>query len=204
MATRPARRCTSPRSRDGQPCTNYAMHGSTVCHAHGGKAPQTRRRAAERLAEQKARKLVDTYNPAADPVENPVAGLLQLAGEIRHFKDYLAGRVMEMRNEDWRRSDDKGAEQLRAEIALYERALDRTARVLGELIKLDLEARLVRISEQQGAMLGEVIARSADALLAAVVGAVDEAAAEAVRCAWPGWLGEIVPREIAAVAGGER
>lgn len=62
----------------------------------------------------------------------------------------------------------------------------------------------VRIAEQQGVMLGEVIARSADALLAAVVGAVDEAAAEAVRRAWPGWVQVIVPREIAAVAGGER
>jgi hypothetical protein len=50
-AQRPAIRCRAHRSRDGQPCGNYAMHGCLVCHAHGGRAPQVRRVALFTLAE---------------------------------------------------------------------------------------------------------------------------------------------------------
>jgi hypothetical protein len=45
---RPAVRCTAHR-RDGQPCRAWAIHGGTVCWAHGGAAPQVRRAALARL-----------------------------------------------------------------------------------------------------------------------------------------------------------
>ncbi len=35
----------------GRPCRRPRMHGGYVCHTHGGKAPQTRRRAAVRQLE---------------------------------------------------------------------------------------------------------------------------------------------------------
>ncbi len=47
---RPAKPCTARRT-NGEPCKNYAMLGTTVCHAHGGKAPQTRQAARRRLEE---------------------------------------------------------------------------------------------------------------------------------------------------------
>ncbi|GAA2875663.1 hypothetical protein GCM10010517_36610 [Streptosporangium fragile] len=204
MKTRQARRCSSKRSRDGQPCEAFAMNGSTVCHAHGGRSPQAKRRAAERLAEQRARKIMSNYNPGGEPVTNPVTELLKVAGEIRSFKDFLAGRVAEMRAEEWRRANENGAEQLRAELTLYERAMDRTARVLGEVVRLDLESRLVRITEQQGAILAEVIRGSLDAhrdRVLVVLGSSAEAAT--IRKAWPDWAAEIVPAQIAAVTKGE-
>ncbi|GAA3027418.1 hypothetical protein [Streptosporangium longisporum] len=79
-----------------------------------------------------------------------------------------------------------------------------------------------RINEEQGLLLAEVIRRTADALLDSVTELVvdlaereinedsDEevrrfaaAAVATVRAQWPTWLGQIVPREIAAVTGGE-
>jgi hypothetical protein len=45
---RPAVRCTAHR-RDGRPCRAWAIHGGTVCWAHGGAAPQVRRAALARL-----------------------------------------------------------------------------------------------------------------------------------------------------------
>lgn len=36
-------------NRHGQPCKNWPMYGSVVCHAHGGRAPQVRRKAQERI-----------------------------------------------------------------------------------------------------------------------------------------------------------
>jgi hypothetical protein len=47
---RPAVRCSARRS-NGHPCKNYAMLGGRVCHAHGGRAPQTRKAAQRRLAD---------------------------------------------------------------------------------------------------------------------------------------------------------
>ncbi|WP_031171799.1 hypothetical protein [Streptosporangium roseum] len=205
MSTRQARRCSATRSRGRGPCNNYAMNGADVCHAHGGRAPQTRRRAAERLAEQKARTAMSSYSPDPAPVDNPIAELLQLAGEIKTFKDYLAGRVAEMRADDWRRTDDKGTEQLRAEVTLYERAMDRTARVLGDLVRLDLETRLVRLNERQGAMLAAVIRGSLDEHLARVLDLLGtRAEADAIRQSWPIWSSQIVPAQIATVVAGDR
>lgn len=37
--------------RNGEPCKNAAMNGSTVCRMHGGAAPQVRRRAQQRILE---------------------------------------------------------------------------------------------------------------------------------------------------------
>jgi hypothetical protein len=42
--------CTA-RRRNGEPCQNAPMKGSTVCRMHGGAAPQVRRRAQQRLLE---------------------------------------------------------------------------------------------------------------------------------------------------------
>lgn len=156
---RQAARCTARRSSDGEPCKNFAMNGAKVCHAHGGRSPQVRRRAAERVAEREAARAMEAYRPLVSAVENPVDELLKLAGEIKQFKDYLGGRVAEMRAESWRFTDDKGAEQLRAELALYERALDRTERVMARLVQLGLEERLVRISERQGRQFADALHR---------------------------------------------
>jgi hypothetical protein len=46
---RPSVPCRARRSRDGGRCQNWAMRGSAVCHAHGGRAGQVRRAAEQRL-----------------------------------------------------------------------------------------------------------------------------------------------------------
>lgn len=47
---RPAVRCHAHRT-NGEPCGNYAMHGASVCHAHGGRAPAVRKAAQRRMVE---------------------------------------------------------------------------------------------------------------------------------------------------------
>jgi hypothetical protein len=143
-------------------------------------------------------------NGALAPLEDPVGALLRLATEIVAFKDFLAGRVAELREQEWRFTDDRGAEQLRAELSLYERALDRTARVLVDVNKLGLEERALRnaerVAERQGDQIAEVIKRILEAIQDRIVYAVDETTADRVRAAWQGWVGEIVPRELVRMA----
>ena len=39
------------KTRDGDQCEHWPMHGQRVCHMHGGKAPRAMARAEERLRE---------------------------------------------------------------------------------------------------------------------------------------------------------
>jgi hypothetical protein len=73
------RRCTAHRQRDGEPCGSFAMRGSSVCHIHGGAAPQTRRKAQIRWQAFEDMKAYDAilarehgdFRPVTgDPVEN--------------------------------------------------------------------------------------------------------------------------------------
>src|SRR4051812_24427959 len=43
------RRCHAHKT-NGDECPNWAIRGGTVCHVHGGRAPQVRMAARERLA----------------------------------------------------------------------------------------------------------------------------------------------------------
>jgi len=106
-----------------------------------------RRKAAERVAAQQA--LADLGRHGVVPVVNPLEALAGLAGEIVATKDIFRERVAQLREEAWRYSDAKGGEQLRAEIAMYERALDRSARVLADIARLKIDERLTAITEQQ-------------------------------------------------------
>lgn len=43
------RKCKARSSRTGKPCQHWAIKGGTVCLTHGGRAPQVKRKAQERL-----------------------------------------------------------------------------------------------------------------------------------------------------------
>lgn len=169
------------------PCRNFPVKGSTVCRMHGGAARQVRRKAAERVAGDRAQRMAERYAPAAEPISDPLSALLTLAGEIAGFKDFVGARVAELRAESWR-YEGINAEQLRAELALYERSLDRAARVLVDINRLDLEERLVRVSERQ-----------AEQVAAVVTGVLDELDLSPEQAAR---VPEVVPRRLRAIAGG--
>ena len=144
-------RCAAKTSA-GVPCKRFAIAGASVCPAHGGKAPQVRAKAAEVVLEQRARALLP-----AQFVEHsdPLGEALRTLSEAVAFRDALRELVGEVSK--IRYSDDKGAEQLRSEIAVYERALDRVGKMCADLIRLDIESRLVRVAEVQAAAIVTVI-----------------------------------------------
>lgn len=151
------RRCRAT-NRRGSQCGRTAPLGSRVCSFHGAKSPQAKRKAAERVAEQADQAVYARYAPDASPLEDPIGALLGVAGEITGFKDFVGARVAELRAEGWRYRGE-AAEQLRSEVAVYERSLDRAARVLIDISKLGLEERRVQIYESQGQMFATVLNR---------------------------------------------
>lgn len=173
MEPTPARRrCTASRS-NGQPCNKPPVRGAMVCATHGGSAPQVKAAAAARVAEAEVRRGLARLDVA--PVDDPFTELSKLAGQVVAWKDALAGKVNRLTGGGCDRcgGDDvdriryeatgAGTEQLRAEVALFERALDRCASVLGLIAKLNIDERMARISERQA----DAVVRAVDAAIAA-------------------------------------
>lgn len=160
MPRRPIKdQCAANSKQTGQRCKQYAREGATVCRYHGGNARQVRRKAAERAAETDLRQVLARLDVA--PVDDPLTEMSRLAGQVVAFKDKCAELVNQL--EDRIRYEDvKGSEQMRSEVALWERALDRCNTVLGTMARLKIDERLAAISEKQ-----------ADAILAAIDAALD-------------------------------
>jgi hypothetical protein len=127
------------------------MNGGEVCEWHGGRAPQVRRKAAERYAEQKAAQFVRTMK--IDPVDNPLVALSMVAGEMSAIKDRLGGIVDNLEDAALRSTDDKGSEQIRGELSAYLSQLNSFAGTLGMIAKLNIDERLARITEAQKMMV---------------------------------------------------
>lgn len=153
-------KCTGTRSSDGEPCTMWPIRGATVCKMHGGFAPQVRAKAEQNLAAQAARRAFGRLRDVSAPVDDPLTELQKLAGDVVAWKEFLAGKIA-----DIERLSYEGAtsgEQIRGEVQLWERALDRCNTVLATCARLDIDGRLATISE-----------RKADAVIAAIEAALD-------------------------------
>lgn len=134
------------------------MKGGKVCSAHGGKAPQVMAVAKRREAEAQARRRfarryaeqgIPDFEDAVTELERVIAETIALKDVAREAFDQLAG--------DIRYEHDKGGEQLRAEVAFYERMLDSTGKKLIEYERLGISERKVRLAEAQAQMLVMVI-----------------------------------------------
>lgn len=149
------------RRRNNIPCANRIPDQGYRCRYHGGNAPQVRNAKARERLETAAMRLVPNL-VTGEPID-PIARLIELAREADAFRAGVVQLVNKLNNRI-RYQDDKGAEQLRAEIVVYERALDRAARLYLDLCKLNLDERLMRIREREAlAMLAALDAGLGDA-----------------------------------------
>jgi len=118
------------------------MQGSDKCRMHAGK-----RSADVKLDAQAARALARLDVP---PVDDPLSALALLAGQAIAWKDDMAAKVAELTS---LRYSTEGGEQLRSEVALWERALDRCERFCVSMARLDIDERLTAIAEAQAEVI---------------------------------------------------
>lgn len=164
-------KCTG-HNRAGKPCGLNPLEGQEVCHLHGGRAPQALAGARRRAVEAEARQVLAArwQNGAETAVADPLSELARLAGEAVAFKDYLRDQVTQLEGTltYWQEKDydtdpdglggwTKAAEEVRAVVAAYERALDRTAKILASIVKLDLAGRLLEVRGRQAEAIADAV-----------------------------------------------
>lgn len=137
----------------GKPCRNPPVRGGTVCRMHGGSAPTVKAKAAERTADAGLRNLAAGYD--ITPVGDPFTELLTLAGEVLGMKD-LARELV---------ADLSAADGPDANLAVYERALDRSAKVLADIARLKIDDRVVQVGAQINEDLGAQIAKVVEGIV---------------------------------------
>lgn len=172
-------RCGARKRQGEGTCTQPAGWGTDHqgvghCKLHGGSTPAQTTQANRRRAENEARALLAELHVA--PVEDPLQALLKIAGQVLAWQEATASLVNEL--EEVRYEGATGAEQLRAEVALYERAMDRAVAVLAAIARLNIEERLARVTERQA----DAVIDAIDAALAAV-GVTGQDAAKAKQAA---------------------
>ncbi|HZR50098.1 MAG TPA: hypothetical protein VFB06_11320 [Streptosporangiaceae bacterium] len=149
--------CVSP-CKDRTPCHSPRMvTGTEKCRMHLGKKAQPV--IAEARIEQAARKLL--YQHDAAPVADPLEALQRLAGRALALEETIGTLVNDLRS--LRYETEAGGEQLRGEVAVLERAMDRAGRLLVDIAKLNIEERLAKVTMRQAQM-------AMDALAAAMAG----------------------------------
>jgi hypothetical protein len=142
----------------GEPCKNIPVVGQKRCRMHGGINPTTGAKRAEVIAERQVAAIIGRLD--IEPVEDPLTALKMLAGEALAWKDVLATVVSDLTVIRYRTDN---AEQIRGEVAIFERAMDRCASILGMIAKLKIDERLATISEQQAALLTQALFASYEA-----------------------------------------
>lgn len=127
-------------------CIREVKQFATSCRYHGGTAPHMEAAADDRRLDAQIERTVRERLGSAAPVENPLRALQALAGEAIEWKLVLREKVSDLGQ--WRYEDDKGGEQLRSEVVLFERAMDRCEKVLVSMARLNIDERLAAIDER--------------------------------------------------------
>ncbi len=149
--------------RNGEQCKNEAMTGIPVCYHHGGNLPAPMAKSKRTLAENKLRKSIDTVE--VREVTDPLAEFSRLVSEVVTWKDALAVHVAALN--EYRFTDAKGGEQLRAEVALWERAMVHAGKLLETWVRLGLDTLVVEMHVRVTKIQVDAMTRGLDAYRAA-------------------------------------
>mgnify|MGYP001026058986 CR=1 FL=1 len=208
-----SRHCGARRKQGTGTCTRPAGWGTDhpgigPCKLHGGSTPNHTNAART----ERARRAVATYGLPRDI--DPAKALLEEVHRTAGHVAWLAAKIAESDEdslvwgpaEETEKSatpvpgtDTKHAARPNVWLDLYQRERTHLVRVSKAALDAGINERLVKLAEQQGTMLAEIIRRSAEALLAETTALLDDEPAAQVRRAWPGWIARIVPAQIAAV-----
>lgn len=173
MSVPDEQRCTATSRQTGRRCGARRVPGATVCHWHGGKAPQTKAKAEERVRTEAAR--AEAARFAARTDIHPADALLELVHYQAGIVTYWRNRIEDITDADleWgvtrekTGGDDHGTTSEAAPHIAYKlltEAQDKLAAYASAALRAGVDERRVRLAEQQGALVAQVIRGVLDAL----------------------------------------
>lgn len=157
-------------------CTNRVKApGNKLCGScmrfltSKSQAPDVRRKYTEVAIEDESRRLlreliaaneIDIELREFDKDFNPFDALLGIVQEQVQWKDICLAKLAKLKEDEWRWDGDRAGEQLRSEVVIYERAVERATKTLERIARLGIEERLMRIAERQAAIVETAIVRT--------------------------------------------
>jgi hypothetical protein len=108
-------------------------------------------KAAANVTEQTARRELAKLD--VGPVSDYLGAFAEVTGQVLAWKDVAARMVNDLDGLRYESFGNGGGEQLRSEVALWERALDRCEKFLSAMARMNIDERLARVTERQMDML---------------------------------------------------
>jgi hypothetical protein len=143
--------CKGHSSKTGERCRSSAMHGQLVCWSHGGANPKARAAATVRVLSLKT---IEDAEPMAN-IGEVYNELLAIAGITRQWRKILTERVAQLEELDqW--GGDAGR-QIKVDVIVFERALERSAKIAEMIVRLNLEERKQALDEQLAGQVAAVV-----------------------------------------------
>lgn len=133
--------CVGHKRKTGEGCRGNRVSGTTLCSKHGGLAPQTRRKGAERVA---AAKIAATHGDLMEQHRRPGQHPYELLAEVTE------GMAVVLRMVQQRLADLSTAapdEDTRAEMNLYRDYARALAPMAKMLLDADIDERIVQLEE---------------------------------------------------------
>ena len=158
----------------GDICASFAVKGTDPprCKVHGANAGSvlSKRAAANVIEGEVQQRFAEIMaedgggwlrNPEA--LSDPLSELLMVAAEMKAFKNRLRDRAAAMRLEEYGSLSRAEEVQVSVFVVLYERALERFATVLQNIIKLGIENRMAVIERKQVQMIEQALVLALEA-----------------------------------------
>lgn len=148
----PHPKCTA-HNRAGNPCGGRPMRGQTVCYRHGGGSPQAKAAAQQREAERKAQEQLDRLWPGLTdqtPITDPVDLLARTAGALEQMTETVGKRINQNSTAV---AAGKDMTQLRAEVVLLDRLLDKLLKASEGMARLGIAERHVELERARAELV---------------------------------------------------
>lgn len=163
--------------QSGKPCGKQQLQDSSFCAEHQSRPAAIKER--ERRSLTNVVDAVSTFNPQFVEDNEPMGAQVEKKQENKpvHIKNIYEKTmdvmdraleweeitwqgVMNLGPSEWRYVDKAGAEQLRSEVSLNERAQDRTIRAVTAIAKLDIDAQTVNVNRMMRDLIKNVVVKA--------------------------------------------
>jgi hypothetical protein len=145
------RSCSGTSKATGEPCQLSPIKGGTVCHKHGGRAPQVRAAAERRVAEEQVlremERAVTTYGLPREI--DPGLAMLEEVHRTAGHVSWLAEQVGQL--EPWQLTiSTVGGSAPNPLVITYQRERAHLIKAASDAVRCGLEARQVALAERLG------------------------------------------------------